>query len=167
TGYGDEYYIPFTGVSKIVEYLESKAKGKGVHIRYNTKVLKVEDGRVHLENKVLKADLIVVAIAPFDYKKIDIKDEKPKEVVKHLRPSGKAKLIIELSDKVDLDTIEYIEEESPDYEIYFTAKPQDKILYCLFRAKPLLSKRLDLEFVKTQILKRVRAKFNKPGLSIS
>jgi hypothetical protein len=115
-GPGDEHYLPHAGYSKVVDVLLGKAASKGIKIECGKSVTELTDGEVVANGERIKADLIVSAIPAFGYSGLTIKEkaegslskESLESAVNHLAPSNMAKLVIKLTEKVDIDKLEYV-----------------------------------------------------------
>jgi predicted flavoprotein YhiN len=106
-------------ISKVISYLLNKVEEQGVEIRYNTKVQTINDEHkvITEQGDAIEADLIISAIAPFDYKDIQLQEnqtgsldaDKVHAALDHLYPSDMTKLVLQLTDKVNIDHLDHVE----------------------------------------------------------
>lgn len=168
-GSGDGNYIPHEGYSKVINFLLNKLNKQDIEILYNTKAKIIHDEYIITDQgRLIKADITVSAIAPFDYSDIQLQEKDTGSLdvsalynaLDHLRPSGKSKIVLQLTEKINIDHIEYI--AIPDTEVfsYISTDGKSDILYILTDNNNMQ------EYVIDNVLHYLKDNYQKPNLEI-
>lgn len=168
TGGREEHYLPKEGYSKVIDYLLAKADNEGVKIKYNTKVNFITEGKVVTNTESLDADFIVSAISTSDYEGVEVKEVTENSlnakalklaVEGFLYPSTMKKIVLELSQKVNIAGLEWLELKNGG-NISIVTNGENNVIYALTAFENNSEACID------EILNYVKKQYNLPDIEL-